>query len=335
MKHGAPILLQESRGGTRLTSKNSDGTFNITIIREGVGSTGIYSAELMSEASAAVFNNIGSHPGHPADLEHLDQRNPMGMIGRVLDVRPGEDGGRKALVGKFKPANAQVEQYVEEFQDILDFSIFCSAFGDKDDSGRTVVESFNGDFPYRSVDLVLAGGAGGRFQVAQESLLAIESSLGKPEGAQPGAAPAPGIHNQEDHMDPKDIAAIATAVAEAFKPVLTLLEEQKVAIEALKAGAPAPDAPKEAKDVIKGAVEALTAIDKAAIISETAKASLIAAVERGEDITESLAYVVKVQTESAAAAPQTFTAPSRYVAEAADASDKHDFTVGRLAAGVI
>jgi hypothetical protein len=317
-------LIQES---APVAERAADGSYPIVLIVEGTGTTGVYGASLMIDEQARLFENVASFANHPLNPEHPEQRDIHTISGRITHVQAGEADGRRALLGKYTP-NSKYAAWVEENKDLLEFSIFSLAYGSQNDAqGRLIVEGFSPEDPYRSVDLVLAGGAGGRFRRAQESLRILESSLGQPEGAQPGAAPAPGTTNQEDHMDPKDIEAIAAAVAEAFKPVLTLLGEQKIALEALKAGAPAA-APKETKDVIESAVDALTAIEKAEIKSATAKESLIASVKRGEDVTESLAYIIKVQAESAAGS----TGDATYIQEgAAPSGVKHDFSIARLA----
>lgn len=173
------MILRETQAGARLSARNADGTFPVVIVTEGEGSTGVYPARLMNEASAAAFENVGSHPNHPADPQKPQQRNPMGLIGRVVDVRRGEDRGKRALTGRFKPGSPEVAAYVEQFADLLAISIYARGiFASRSDDGKPIIESFDASWPYRSVDVVLAAGAGGRFALARESLLAIESATG-------------------------------------------------------------------------------------------------------------------------------------------------------------
>lgn len=202
------MIVQEDGG--RLAARNADGTFNIVLIVEGEGSTGHYSAELMSEASAAAFENVGSHPNHPANRERPEERDPMGLIGRVFNVRPGNDRGRAALIGRFRPGSPEVADYVAEFGDLLGISIFAKAEGRQRGDGKLIVESFDGAWPYRSVDIVLAAGAGGRFRLAQESLLAIESATGATQPAfsitqlagEASAPPSLTTHSYGVHISP-------------------------------------------------------------------------------------------------------------------------------------
>ena len=306
-----------------MSPRADDGTWPVVLITEGEGSTGRYSGELL-ERSASIFSGTASYMDHPIDPEHPEKRSVLSIAGRFGEVTVGEDKGKKALLSTFKP-RAEYASFVEEFHDVLGLSIYCPAKGEVMEDGRLDVQEFVPS-PYRSVDIVVAAGRGGRIKQARESLLVIESSLGEPaESTKPGAAPVPGTPTtQEERMDTKDIQAIAAAVAEAFKPVVTLLEEQKVAIEALKAGAPAPAAPKETKDAVKDAIEALKKIDAAGIDSPTLRESLIVAIAEGEDASKAIEFAKKVVSETKKTPAETYIAESQ-------ASDKtHDFRVTRL-----
>lgn len=324
-------ILREAQAGSRLRARNADGTFDIVLITEGEGSTAHYSAELMNEASAAAFTNVGSHPNHPADPTKPEHRNPMGMIGRVIDVKPDVVDGLKALTGKFKPANEDVANYVEQFADLLSVSVFNKAFGDEGPDGKFVAEEWQADWPYRSVDIVLAGGRGGRFQLAQESLRGIETSLGKSGGPKPGTTPAPGSPTQEEHhMDPEDLKEVAKVVAEALtetlKPIVATLAEQKTLIEGLQAGAPAAEEPKKEKsEVIKSTIESLKTITDAKLLP-TLQESLIAALERGEDVTQGIEFAKTVTAEAAKT-----QGGDGYIQS--ESLKDHDWTVTRLAGG--
>jgi hypothetical protein len=320
----------------KLAGKAANGSYPVVIITEGTGSTGVYGPELMRDDQAQLFENAASFMDHPVDPQKPYLRSVMSIGGRIRNVRAGVSEGKRALLGDYFPRKEYAE-FVEEFADTLGLSIFSLAQGsERDEHDRLIVESFSPIDPYRSVDVVVAAGAGGKFERAHESARAIESSLGKPAGTQPGSTPAPGT-NQEVRMEKEDIDAIAAAVVEAFKPVVTLLQEQKTAIEALKPGAAAPDAPKETKDIIKGAVESLKLIEDAKIASPTLKASLVESVSRGEDITQSLEFAKKVTAEAATPGVtkvDPVTATDTYVQEAAASTGRHDFTIGRLASGV-
>lgn len=329
MKHEVYVLE-----AAKLSAKSADGSYPVVIITEGVGSTGVYRAELMRDDQAQLFENAASFMDHPVDPQKPHLRSVLSIGGRIRNVRAGESEGKRALLGDYFPRKEYAE-FVEEFADTVGLSIFSLAEGEEtDEQGRLIVENFAPNDPYRSVDIVVAPGRGGKFQRARESARAIESSLGVPVGVQPGAAPAPGSTQQEEEdMDPKVLSA---ALAEALQPVLTLLGEQKVAIEALKAGAPAPAAAPEVKDADearKGAIEALAAIEDAKIVSKTAREALVADVAAGKDITAALEFVKNVQAENAPS--PTSGDIGTYVAESAGGAAGHDWSVSGFAGGAL
>ena len=282
-------ILRES---SRLAEKSADGTYPVVLITEGIGSTGVYGADAIA-ASAAVFENAPSFINHPADPQNPGARDLNTIAGRITNVRVGEDAGRTALIGDYKPRK-EYEALFEDFGDIIGLSIFCEAFGEKDDTGRLVLESFNGDFPFKSVDAVVAAGRGGRFVVARESLLAIESALGVPEVNQPGSTSAPGspTPKEKSSMDlsPQDIQALA----EALKPSL---------VEALTPAAPAaPAAPEPATDAqIEEAVEKATKSVEAvkeAKLTPSLEKPLLEAARKGKDVTAGIAEAQAILAEA-------------------------------------
>lgn len=278
-----------------LTKKSADGTYRVVLITEGEGSTGIYSPELI-EKSATLFENVASFINHPIDPAAPQKRDLNSLAGRVSNVTVGEDQGKRALLGDFKP-RAEYASLFEEFSDIIGLSIFSRAAGETMPDGRIRVEEFAASDPYRSVDAVVAAGRGGRFKRAEESLRAIESSLGLPEGAKP-AAEASAEEKESERMEEKDIAAIATAtaaaIAESLAPVLAFVNESA----AKKAEKDQTEVDAEALDTAraegaKAAAESLTAIDAAGLpekIAEGFKAQVL----EGLDVTEAVASAKEV-----------------------------------------
>lgn len=282
---------------SRLAEKSADGSFRVVLITEGVGSTGVYSSDLM-DASAHVFENAPSYMDHPIDPEKPHERPVLSIGGRFSNV-VAEDGphGRQ-LAADFKP-RAEYRPLFEEFGDILGLSIFCGAYGEKDDTGRVVVESFDDTDPYRSVDVVVAAGRGGRFKRAEESLRSIESSLGKPAGAQPGSAseqdPIP--HTQENHMDPKALAeALVPLLADALKPMSDFLAAENARRQA---EADAADNGKDATEAVEAAVAAVEAV-KAANVLPSLEKKLIESAKKGVDVSDDLEFAKTVTAEAGA-----------------------------------
>lgn len=312
------LFIQEA---AKLAPKKSDGTYPIVIITEGEGSSGRYGSHLFEEgASEHVFENVGSYADHPIDPKKPHLRSVLTLAGRLSNVTVGEDRGKRALLADLKPRK-EYEEFLDEFGDIVGMSIFCGAEGEVLEDGRLDVASFDAEDPYRSVDIVVAAGRGGRIKRAEESLRAIESSLGIPEGNKP-AAEASAEEKEGERMDEKDIQAIAvataTAIAESLKPVLDFVNESAAA----KGEKDQTEATAEALDDArtegaKAAAESFKAID-AAELPEKITEALKAQVLEGKDVTEAVAAAKEVAdavAESADASEQ----PGGHVIESAGA----------------
>ncbi|WP_217181635.1 hypothetical protein [Streptomyces sp. AC495_CC817] len=270
--------------------RSADGTYPVVLITEGEGSSGRYGEHLFAEgASEHVFENVGSYADHPIDPRKPHLRSVLTLAGRMTNVHVGEDAGKRALLADFKPRK-EYEAFVEEFGDLVGLSIFCGADGELLDDGRLDVSEFDAEDPYRSVDIVVAAGRGGRFKRAEESLRAIESSLGKPGGTKP-AAEASAEEREGEHMDEKEkafVAAVAAAVAESIKPVIDFVNEsatKKAEESQAQVDAEAVDAAvMEALDSYEGKI---AAIDAAELLPPQVE-SLKARARKGEDITEAI-----------------------------------------------
>lgn len=285
----------------KLAPKASDGTFEVVLISEGEGSSGRYSAELL-QGSAHVFENVPSFINHPADPAAPHKRDLNSIAGRISGVKVGEDGGKVALLGKFKP-RAEYAQLFEEFGDIIGLSIFAGADGELLEDGRLDVHEFDQTDPYRSVDAVIAAGRGGRFKRAEESARAIESSLGSPEGNKPGATAAPG--EKERNMEKEVLeAVIKAAFAEALAPVVAFVAEQKAAADAAvaEAEAKATAAADEKDAAIEAYSTAVKAVSEAELLPSQ-ESDILAAAKAGQDVAPLIESAKKVVEEAKSIVP--------------------------------
>lgn len=311
------LYVQEA---VSLAPKRADGSYPVILITEGEGSTGRYSRELL-ENSEGVFSGVASFLNHPIDPEHPEQRDVNTIAGRFGAVRAEEREGAMALSTDFTP-RSEYAAFLEEFADILGLSVYCGAKGTVLEDGRLDVESFDAKDPYRSVDIVVAAGRGGRFERATESLRAIESSLGTPPAAKPGVTSASA--EKETHMDEKAVKAlIESALAEALKPIVDFVNESK-ATKATEAQAQV-----DAEAVESAVTEALSTYDEkvkaieAADLLEPQVEDLRERARKGEDITKGIESAKKIVE----AAEKRLT-ESKYVIEGSGADD--DFRVGGL-----
>src|SRR5690606_35805773 len=273
-----------------LPKKSADGTYRVVLITEGEGSSGRYSAELIDK-SEKVFEGVASFLNHPIDPAKPHLRPVESIAGRFSNLAVEDGPNGRQIAADFRPRKGEVAEFVEEFQDIIGLSIYCAAVGEEMDDGRLDVQEFDATDPYRSVDIVVAAGRGGRFKRAEESLRVIESSLGKPEGNKP-AAEAAAEEKKEKHRDEKDIQAIAAATAaaitESLKDVISFVNESA----ANKAGEAQAKVDTEALDTAraegaKAAAESFKLIDDAKLPEEIAEGFRSQVLE-GKDITSGI-----------------------------------------------
>lgn len=292
---GSRLFVQEA---ATLAPKKSDGTYPVVIITEGEGSSGRYSRALL-ERSESVFSRAASFLNHPIDPSKPHLRDVGSLAGRLGETRLGEDGGKRAILSDFKPRKEYAE-FVEEYQDLLKLSIYCGADGEVLEDGRLDVSEFYADDPYRSVDIVIAAGRGGRFKNAQESLRLIESSLGSPAGSQPGVTSAPGTQ-REANMEKEVLEAVVkAAIAEALAPVTAFIAEQKAAADAavVAAEAKATAAEQGQADAIEAYAAAVTAVAAAELLPSQSS-DILEAAKRGVDVAPLVESAKKVVAEAA------------------------------------
>lgn len=303
------LFVQEAASLPKV--KSADGIYSVVLISEGEGSSGRYSAELIQK-SAHVFEGRGSYLNHPIDPAKPHLRPVEGITGRISNVRVGEDAGKAALLADYTPDKWHAE-WVAEYADLIALSIYCGAEGEVMEDGRLDVHELDAEDPYRSVDLVSAGGRGGRFKRAEESLRAIESSLGKPESNKPTAEAS--AEEKETNME-KVLEAIE-ALAESLKPVVAFVNESA----ATKAGEAQTKVDAEALDTAraegtKAAAESFKAIDDAKLPAEIAE-DFRSQVLEGKDITNAIAIATTVAEAATKAAEDDAAANGFVISESA------------------
>jgi hypothetical protein len=282
--------------GTLVKAKGQDGVFPIRIITEGKGSSGTYSRELL-EQYGSVFANRAMHMNHPKDPSQPWERDVLGIAARTGEVRVGEDEqGRVALYTEAK-VRKEYREFVEEFGDLIGVSIFASGEG-REENGEYIVESFDGEDPYTSVDFVVAAGRGGRVEKMMESYRAIETSAGKP--ADDDAATA-SVENKEKEQKMDELKALIEALTKSVNDKFVALEAKVDSVvtlseQATQAAADKTDAFQVADEVSKAVAEAK--------LPEEGRKRVIESVKAGNPVAEAVAAevaYVKAITESVAA----------------------------------
>lgn len=243
-------------------------TWPVLVISEGKGSSGTYSGALLEKYHSA-FDDALSFNNHPtAELQTRDWTMIAGEIVGATWIQTSEDG-KKEVWANYRPDPDHREK-LARYKSKLGLSIFIEGDGSVDSSGEFLVESFNGADPYKSVDVVIAAGRGGKF--AESLRESYEAQLDASE--KPGVRPSAQEHNRKEkhHMDEATqarIDALLTAVeslvaarsAEAAEAVQAEADEK--AVEARVESYAAAIAQIEAADLLPSQVSALRAEAKA------------------------------------------------------------------------
>lgn len=161
--------------GSNTAKSLGKGIFEVKILEAGWGSSGYYSPELIKEYGPSTFKEgRPSFANHPTEAEFANGRDVTKIMGRLIgesEVR--EDNN---LWGKIKVRPEWID-FVEEYKDTIGVSIFASgSISEGEAEGRkgNIVESFDPEDPYTSVDFVVAAGAGGKVERMLESFKAKE-----------------------------------------------------------------------------------------------------------------------------------------------------------------
>lgn len=284
------------------SAKRSDGTYRARILVEGKGSSASYSRDLLESSSTrAVMDGLKAFFDHPDYDFAPEERSVLKLAGRWMPgtVESGDtEDGLAATFADFKPRK-EYAGFFEEFWDTLGISIYLAAAFSEQSDGSRKVEAFIPD-PYNSIDIVVAPGAGGRFEAARESLRTIESSLGSTasKGKKP-AVEASAEEKEGNMLTKEDVQAI---FAEALAPVVADVAALKTAATE-KATA---EATAEAVDTaVSAALESydakVQAINAEKDLLESQRTALTESARNGEDITAALEGAKAIVTEAKAA----------------------------------
>lgn len=150
------------------SQEGADGIFEVRLINTGWGSSGYYSEELLREYGPKTFvKNTPMYDSHPDDGDPT-RRKTGEIVAKLLEDAYYRDG---ALYTKIKVISTWIER-VQLFAESMGLSIFASGEGVEGEiNGRKglIVEAFNTEDPFTSVDFVSAAGRGGKVLYVSES----------------------------------------------------------------------------------------------------------------------------------------------------------------------
>ena len=287
--------------------ESDTGAFTVRIIREGKGSSGSYRKELL-ESAVPLFENSLSFANHPVNGDPTS-RSFLDVVGRVGKTWYSDHEGFGAIYGEYTPMDKHRET-IAELKESIGLSIFTMGEASVDDHGNVIVESFDEVDPYRSVDVVVAPGAGG-------SLAPLMESWRVREGLEPN-------RKETNTMEIEDLAKKFDELQSKIDQFATAQSDQEQAERTAE----------EQEEAVLAAVEAFAAkaeeIDKADL-SESQRASLRSAAAKGLDISESLAEAVELRKEILAeSAPKGGTGAGDYNKEPrviTEGAKTTDFTI--------
>jgi len=240
-------------------SASDDGTWVVKLISEGKGSSGTYPAELLENHHHA-FDGVLSFKNHPMWYEGPETRDFTMLAGQVVGETwvDFDKTGKRAVFANYLP-DPEYRDKLERYRDKLGLSIYIEGSGYEDEeTGEFIVDWFNPEDPYASVDVVIAPGARGKLTEAMKATYS-RNREGKPD------AEASAQENKErklrmDEETQKAFADVNAALAKVSE-ALTALVTDKQAKESEKAQAEANDA--EVKERVEKIAAALDAVEAA------------------------------------------------------------------------
>lgn len=276
-----------------ITVDPTSNKFRVLLINEGKGSSAEFPREFFTPENASALAGALSFPGHPFDLQKPEHRDPLTAIGYIGEnVTIEENDGLMGFWGEYNVAKSrpEVSAYLAEFADKLGLSVYADSEGRADAStGKWIAESISRTDPYRSVDLVVAAGRGGKFDRVAEGLRRITE------------ASATAGEKEDNLMEIKELSDDftkkfdgLTKIVEGLVSTLDGTAQAKLQIEA------------DTSAVDKIVESRLADYDKAvglisdAKLTESQSASLRALALKGEDVAPHIEAAQKVLAEARA-----------------------------------
>lgn len=274
-----------------LVSAPSEGaTWKVRLINEGRGSSGVYSKELL-ESYHHAFDDVISFLNHPTS--GAESRNFTEIAGRVVGetwLETAEDG-TTGVYANWEP-DEDHRRKLEKYKDKLGLSIYISGAGEEDDQGDFRVTELDNTDPFRSVDVVIAAGRGGRFE---ESAMKKMYESRRDSNEDPSADVAGDNRKENTNMaySEEQISALIAAV-ESLVSAQTVKVEKAVEAEAIET------AVSEARKAVRAQFEAIESAD----LTASQKTALLEAAEAGQDVSGLIESAAKIKAEALAEAAQ-------------------------------
>lgn len=270
-----------------VTAPSEGDTWKVRLINEGRGSSGVYSAQLL-ETYGHAFNNAVSFLNHP--IGGPETRNFTELVGRVVGstwTERGEDG-TLGVYANWEPDPDHKEK-LSRYKENLGLSIYISGTGSEDENGDFLVESLDAEDPFRSVDVVMAAGRGGRFELTESVKKMYESR--RSESNEPTVTSAV---EQEKEIKMEDLEKVTAAIEALTAQVSALVAKENAAqAEAIQAEADV----KAVDEALASYDAAVDAIEAAELPADAAK-TLRAEARKGVDVAPLIEFAKTVKTST-------------------------------------
>lgn len=271
-----------------LVESPDSGPWKVRLISEGKGSSGIYSAELLENYGSA-FNESLSFENHPVGWDGPQSRNFTQIVGQVVGETwtDTDDRGKVGVYANWEP-DPEHRERLSRYKKKLGLSIYIEGDGHVDEDGEFVVDMFNGQDPFKSVDVVIAAGRGGQFE---ESLKKIYSQRSE---SKPGTDPS--VQERKDTKDMDEIKELTAKVETLTSAVETLVSAQTAKVEEDAQTKADQNAVEEAVAQRMESVKAVEAARDDLLPSQVE--DLLAEAGKGADVTPLIEKAKKVSSEA-------------------------------------
>lgn len=298
-------LIQESASSLRAREGSK---WAATLLTPGVGSSGIYTEEMLAEHGPTAFPKgtklFFMHPKEGEGPGDRDPRDQWGVLESDARFEPGD-----GLVGEIRVL-PHWKEVVESLGDQAALSIYSS--GKKHEDGTVVLTHHRTN----GIDMVSHPGREGSKLTRQ--LEAARAAFNKPDAASAQES----NHQEEHHMELEKKVDAAIAAIEALTTKIDSFVSE--AAEAAQAAKDAQDAEKDVAEAVKAAVAAVEAVKSAKLLPSLEK-PLIEAAEDGKDVAAGIESAKAVMKEA-----KTFREAdgSSYVHESASGDDDLSLNIG-------
>lgn len=290
-------------------SAASDGTWKVRIINAGRGSSGIYSEQLL-ETHAKAFSNALSFKNHPVNYDGPETRDFTMIAGKIVGESWSErdSSGQLGIYGNFLPDPEYAEK-LERYRDNLGLSIYIEGSGEfNEGNGDFEILWLNEQDPYKSVDVVIAPGRGGKLAV--ESLRRMYAVTETPE---------PSKVEQESRKETENMDEVLKALEALATKFDTFISAQEAHASAQEQAVEVDEAVSSAVEAYDAAVESINAAD---LLPSQAKA-IRAAVKEGADAAPLIEQALEVRKELEESLVEQDAGTSGYIREAGKSSETY------------